>query len=193
MTDDETILIEGNNPICISFSSPVKQVTAGALMAALSDAINAGRDEIHLFLSTPGGTVQDGIAVYNFIRALPAPTIVYNVGSVNSIGNAIYQSGSRKIAAPVSSFMFHGVGFDIQNARFELKELRERMSSVENDQALIADIMVQHTSLKKADVDALFLEMAHLRASEAQKRGITDEIREIRLPKGISICQLVFQ
>ena len=135
----------------------------------------------------------DGIAIYNFIRTLPIPLITYNIGQVNSIGNIVYQAGQKRVASKTSSFMFHGVGFDIKNARMELKQLSERMQGLQNDQALITEIMVRHTSLEADDVDLLFLDMAYIRAEEALNRGITDKITDIRLPHGMPIFPLVFQ
>ena len=162
-------------------------------MGALASALNDGFDDIHLFLSTPGGTVHDGIAIYNTIRALPVPVRTYNLGNVNSIGNVLFQAGERKICAVTSSLMFHGVGFDVQNSRLELKQLNERVSSIDNDQSLIASIMNRHTKLSEAEINELFLAMAYMNAEEAVKRGIADEVRDIHLPRGVPVHQLIFQ
>jgi len=89
--------------------------------------------------------------------------------------------------------MFHGVGFDVHKARMELKQLKEQTISIENDQSLIAGIMERHTSLSREDIDDLFLKMAYMSAQDAIERGIADEIRDIRLPPGLPIQQLVFQ
>lgn len=189
----EPIEVTGERPICVSFNAPVSPNTASPLMAVLAQYASGGHDEIHLLLSTPGGTVADGITLYNFIRSLPTRVVTYNLGSVNSIGNVVYQAGARRISAPVSSFMFHGVGFDIANARMELKQLKERVEGIKNDQSMISDIMVRHTNLGADEVDKLFLDMAFLNAQEAFQRGITDEVRDIHLPSGLPVQQLVFQ
>jgi ATP-dependent protease ClpP protease subunit len=111
----------------------------------------------------------------------------------HSIGNVIFQGGKHRVANPTSRFMFHGVGFDIQQARFELKELRERSQGIENDQAMIADILVRHTKLSTEDIEKLFLEAAFIRSIDAKDRGIVDEVTDVHLPPGIPIIQLVFQ
>ncbi len=183
----------GSRPVCVSFSSNISAQTAPVLMGSLADLANKNHDEIHLLLSTPGGTVQDGIAIYNFIRALPVSVIVYNVGSVNSIGNVVYQAAARRVASTVSSFMFHGVGFDIQNARLERKQLQERMQGIENDQSRIADIMVRHTQLGRDQLDKLFLDMGYLSSNEALQCGVTDEVTDFCLPQGMPILQLIFK
>jgi ATP-dependent Clp protease protease subunit len=183
----------GSKPICISFTNPVNSLTASVLMQAAGNAVNQGHDDIHLFLSTPGGGVADGIALYNFLTALPVTISTYNIGTVDSIGNVVFQSGTHRVASPTSRFMFHGVGFDIHQARFELKELRERSQGIENDQSMIADILVRHTKLGAEDVNALFLEAAFVRSIDAKERGIVDEVGDVRLPYGIPVVQLVFQ
>ena len=190
---EDTIKIEGKKPICVSFNAPISNATSAPLMGALANACNDGHDEIHLMLSTPGGSVADGITLYNFIHALSVPVVAYNIGSVNSIGNIVYQAASRKLSSTVSSFMFHGVGVDINQARFELKHLRERTQQIESDQAMMAEIMVRHTQLGTDDINKLFLEMAFLSAQEALERGITDEVTDIRLPDGLPILQLIFK
>ena len=185
--------ITGQNPICISFVSHVDAQTAQALIGTLANCVNQGNDEIHLMLSTPGGSVSDGIAIYNLICALPVPVHTYNMGTCDSIGNVIFAAGKTCTAFPASRFMFHGVGFDIQSARFELKDLNQRTENIKNDQSMIGDILVKHTNLAAEDVESLFLEAAFLRSMEALDRGIVDEVRDINLPKGLPILQLVFQ
>ena len=138
--ESKEIQVQGEKPICISFSSPISPSSACVLQASMGNAVNDGHDEIHLFLSTPGGSVREGISIYNFARALSVPIVAYNIGSVDSIGNVVFQAAGRRVAATASSFMFHGVGFDAQNTRFELKSLQKRMQSIENDQSLISDI-----------------------------------------------------
>ena len=189
----ETIEVKGKKPICITFNAPINTATAQALVGAVSKVTNDKFDEVHLFLSTPGGTTSDGIATYHFLRGLPIPLITYNIGSVDSIGNVIYQAGGRKISARASSFMFHGVGVDISNARLELKQLRERMEYIQKDQDMISDIIVRHTNLTKEDVNSLFLEMEFMNAEKALERGVTDEVRDIHLPLGMPIMPLIFQ
>jgi len=184
---------QGQRPICISFSSPVNNQTTSAFMAMLAKAVNDGHDDLHLLLSSPGGGVADGITAYNFMRALPIKITTYNIGTVDSIGNVIFQGGRHRVANPTSRFMFHGVGFDVQQARFELKQLRERTQNIQNDQSMINEILVRHTNLSTEDVEKLFLEAAFINSRDAKERGLVDEVIDINLPPGMPILQLVFQ
>ena len=180
-------------PFYLSFLSPVNGPTVQALIATAAKQLSEGFNEMHLLLSTPGGEVQSGIAAYNILRAMPFKVVSYNVGSVNSIGNVIFLSGDERYAATTSSFMFHGVGFDIQKARFEQKDLDEKLANLKNDQTLIAAIIERHTSMKLDDIGKLFLQAAFVPANDAKERGIVNDVIDINVPKGAPFLQLVFQ
>ncbi len=136
--------------------------------------------------------MADGLTVYNVLRSLPINVTTYNVGSVNSIGNVVFLAGDKRYAAKSSSFMFHGVGFDIDKARFEEKELNAKLAGLQNDQALIADVIVRHTKITKEHVRDLFLNAAFVPAAEARSWGIVDEVRDIAFAKSMPFLQLVF-
>ena len=189
----EIIKIRGQKPCGVFFNAPINPETSSVLIAAMSSAVSQKYDEIHFFLNTPGGMIADGIASYNFLRSLPVQIIIYNIGAVNSVGNAVYQAADKRICAETSSFMFHGVGIDVNNIRLELKQLNEMTKSVQNDQDQISKIIVERTGLSLEDVNELFLNMEYLKADEAFKRGITDEVRDIHLPEGLPIIPLVFK
>ena len=192
-SDNNVAIISGSKPTCVSFNSQVNPMTSSALMAVLAEAVNHEHDEIHLLLNTPGGTVADGVTVYNFIRALPAKVLIYNIGTVASIGNVIYQAAHKRLCARTSSFMFHGVGFDVtMSERYELKRLREKIDHIRNDQGMISQIIARHTNLSTSEIEELFLEMRLMRADEALDGGVTDEVGDINLPPGLPIQQLVF-
>jgi ATP-dependent Clp protease protease subunit len=115
------------------------------------------------------------------------------VGTVDSIGNVVFLAGDDRYAAQTSSFMFHGVGFDVQNTRFEKKTLTERLDSLQNDQSLISDIIIQRTNINAQEAEALFLQAAFIRADDAKARGIINDIRDVQVPQGAPFIQLVFQ
>ena len=48
-------------------------------------ASNANVQQIHLLFQSTGGTVADGIALYNYLRTLPIELHLYNAGTVSSI------------------------------------------------------------------------------------------------------------
>jgi ATP-dependent Clp protease protease subunit len=180
--------------IYINFSSLITTKTAQNLMGILSELVNKGEKEICLLFSSPGGQVASGVTLYNFLKALPAKIITHNIGVVDSSGNVVFLAGAERYAVPNSSFLFHGVGFDItQPIRFEEKQLKERLLGIERDQKLIGEIIVQNTSLSLERIKEMFLEAKTLTPEEAKSAGLVNDIKPAQVPSGNKIITLVFQ
>lgn len=180
--------------VYISFSAEINTKTAETLLAVLAEQAARRVPRVYLMLSTLGGQVISGFNLYNVMRAMPFHLITHNVGSVNSIGNVIFLAGQERYACPHSTFMFHGVGFDIQGGvRLEEKLLLERLDGIKSDQDKIASIILERTKLDAKVVKSLFREAQTKDASYARTNGIVHDIREAQIPPGAPILQLVFQ
>src|ERR1700735_763784 len=88
--------IGGSTPetVYISFSAEIIPHTTEALIALISHQVNIGVINLHLLISTPGGSVMNGMNLYNFLRALPLELTTHNIGNVDSIGNAVFLAGA---------------------------------------------------------------------------------------------------
>lgn len=178
----------------VSFSAEINPQTTESLISVLANLVNQRVKTVHLLLSTPGGQVMNGLNLYNVLRGLPIELITHNVGNVNSIGNAVFLAGSKRYATPQSTFMFHGVGFNVDSkVRFEEKTLRERLEAVLSDQRLIGSIILERTNIKEPEVSDLFLKAQTKDTAYAISSGIIHEIRNVQIPAGGPIISLVFQ
>lgn len=181
--------------VYISFCSEINPTTTEGLLNACTELVQRGARELRLLLSTPGGSVHHGITVYNVLRALPAKIVTHNVGAVNSIGNVIFLAGEERYANPGTTFMFHGVGFDVTTpVRFEEKLLRERLQTLQADQGQIAAIIRERARFEDPrEVEGLFLEAATKDTEFAKAREIIHDVREAKVPDGTPVVQLVFK
>jgi Protease subunit of ATP-dependent Clp proteases len=180
----------------VSFSAEVNAQTIESLLALCANIINQSKPQsIYLILATPGGQVSYGITAYNVLRSLPVKLITHNAGAVDSIGNVIFLAGEERYACANSSFMFHGVGFDTggQQMRLERKLLRERIESLEADERKIASIITERTDMTREEVEQSFLEQVTRDPHFARSKRIVHDIRDIQIPTGAPIYQLVFQ
>jgi len=177
----------------VTFSAEVIPQTSEALIAIMGEAASAQIPEVHLLLSTPGGSVMNGINVYNVLRAMPFKLITHNVGNVDSIGNPIFLAGEERYACPHSTFMFHGVGFDINGQmRLEEKALKERLDGLRADQKRISAIVAERSTLTDDDVHGFYLDSKTMDADEALESGLVHEIRDADIPAGSPVRSLVF-
>ena len=181
--------------VYVSFIAEINATTSEGLLNACTTLSNKGTKTIYLLLDTPGGQVDNGIAVYNVLRALPAKLITHNVGSVNSIGNVVFLAGEERYANPGATFMFHGVGaIAKKDMRLEERNLIEQLDNVRAGQKKIGRIIEERGSFSDGkEIEDLFLQAATKDAQYAKDRGIIHEIREAKVPSGVPILQLVFK
>jgi len=182
-------------PFYLSYSAEVNPTTTEGLLDACAKIVAQGHTEIYLMLSTPGGSVMNGMNVYNVLRGLPVKLTTHNVGNVDSIGNVIFLAGEERVASPNATFMFHGVGFDITSQmRMEEKNARELLQGIQADHARMAAIIEQRaTFADQAEIRQLFLEAQTKDAGYALGKGLIHRIADVQIPPGAPIHQCVFQ
>jgi ATP-dependent protease ClpP protease subunit len=65
----------------------------------------------HLFFQSSGGSVGDGIALYNYFKTLTLDLTIYNPGSVCSIATIAYLGAKRRKTSANAIFTVHPVAF----------------------------------------------------------------------------------
>lgn len=179
--------------VYITLSAEINVSTAEQIIATSTALVSQqGFNCLYFLASTPGGGVMNGINIYNLLRGLPAKIIFHNVGNIDSIGNAIFLAGDERYACPHSTFMFHGVGFDVLNTRIEQKNAQELLDGIEADQKRIAEIIVERSNLTQLEAADLFKEARTKGATYAADHGIIHGIRDVNVPAGSPIVSLVF-
>lgn len=154
---------------------------------------NSKLKEVHLLLSTNGGNVNDGIAIFNILRSLPLIVHTYNVGKIDSIGNVVFLAGEKRYTLTTASFMLHGVSCNFTSpVSLNEKTLLERLESIRNDQNLISEIVSSRCSLEAGDINSMFLGDTIIEASRAKELNIVHEIiSKIEIPVDSTIIQLM--
>lgn len=181
--------------VYVSFSADINPSTTETLLKVCCDLSNKGVKTLYLLMSTPGGRVMNGINLYAVLRALPSKIITHNVGAVDSIGNAVFLAGDERYANPEATFMFHGVGLEVNaKTKLEEKNLLEQLGALRADKKKITDIIRDRASFtNEAEIDELFLQAATRDAEFAKDCGIIHDIREAQIPAGAPVVQLVFK
>jgi ATP-dependent protease ClpP protease subunit len=180
--------------VYLSFSAKINQATTEGLLDACAELANRKTSTIYLMLSTLGGSVINGITLYNTLRALPLKLITHNMAAVNSVGNVVFLAGDERYACPNATFMFHGVGFDVkEQTRFEERRLKEKLESVLSDQRKIGAVIAERTSLQPKEIGALFRQAVTRDPEYARTKGIIHGIRDVEIPPGSTIRQLSFE
>lgn len=76
---------------------------------------------ITLYVSTYGGSVYDGIALYDALRASSCEIITVGIGKIMSMGTWLMLAGDVKRAYPNATFMWHSISDEAGGKLFELE------------------------------------------------------------------------
>lgn len=159
---------------------PVDDHTANLVVAQLLflESENPDKD-IHLYINSPGGIVNAGLAIYDTVQFVKPDVSTVCIGQAASMGALILAGGTKgkRYSLPHARMMIHqplggfqGQASDIDIHAREILRVRERLNK----------ILVKHTgqSTKKIQQDTdrdYFMD-----AQEAVEFGLVDEVIEKR-------------
>ena len=99
----------------VHFIGPINATSACTVRNLCLQALQSGATEIELHMSTEGGNMTAGFALYFFLKSLPVPLTTWNVGSVESVGVAIFLAGQKRYACPGTRFLIHPLHWGFGN------------------------------------------------------------------------------
>jgi ATP-dependent Clp protease protease subunit len=152
--------------------------TAGGLIMRLLElqANQPGRD-INLYINSPGGSVDDTLAIYDTMQFLNSDVATYCVGQAASGAAMILAAGTKgkRYALPHSKVMIHqpwgGVTGQASDIQIQAEEILKA-------KRLLNELMAKHTSRSVEQIEQETERDRYMTPSEAKEYGIVDEIVE---------------
>lgn len=168
-----------------TFAGFIDQTSVQRIFTGFTGAMAGGVRRAHLLFQSAGGVIGDGIALYNFFRALPIELTLYNAGTVASIGSIAYLGAQRRQASAHAAFMLHRTQSAAQPATAD--RLQSIANSVAIDDRRTEAIIRQHLSVP--DDRWTMYQTADLwfDAREAVAWGMASAIGEFAPPAGTQI------
>ncbi len=124
----------------VFLGSPIDDAVANVIIAQLLflEADNPDRD-INIYINSPGGSVQAGLAIYDTMQFLNAPVATICMGMAASMGAFLLAAGAegKRRALPNARIMIHqpsggsyGTASDIEIQAKEILHARERLNQI---------------------------------------------------------------
>ena len=83
----------------ITFFGAISPPATTNLRIGLCALVNEGAKKITILFASPGGSTDDGIALYTFLTALPVELTMHAAGVVASIAIPVFLASSNRIAS----------------------------------------------------------------------------------------------
>lgn len=177
--------------VVIKFYTPVNESSIGTLMKTVDQRLAAGTKRFTLLISTTGGSVFHGLTAYNYLKGIPAEVVTHNIGSVDSIGVALYCAGQRRVSVPQARFLMHPVSMNFaQGASYEEPKLVELVKSLRVDMENCASVVAANTKKSKKQVFRAMQARTTLDPDTALGWGLVHEIRQELFDEGAEVVPI---
>ncbi len=154
----------------------VTEMTANVVVAQLLHLANENPDkDIQLYINSPGGSVYDGLAIYDTMQYIGPDVQTIGIGLQASMGAFLLSSGAKgkRFVLPNARVMIHqpssGTRGKVTDQEISLREsiaLKERLATI------MADNTGQKLDKIKADMERDYW----LSAADAVAYGLADEV-----------------
>lgn len=166
------------NERIIFLNEGVNEHTASIIVAQLLHlAYEDPKKDIKLYINSPGGSVYDGLAIYDTIQYISPDVVTIGIGLQASMGAFLLSSGTKgkRFALPNSRIMIHqpsgGTQGKMTDQEITLREglfLKQRLN----------EILAKNTGQKLTKIEKDMERDFWMSGEDAVKYGIIDEVIE---------------
>lgn len=134
------------------------------------------KEEIKIFINSPGGMVSSGLALYDVMRIITCPITTICMGLAASMAAILFVAGGKREMLEHSRIMIHDPLIGGRGIAGSATQLDARVKDLMNTRMITAGILAKHTGrsveeiLEKTAADSYFY------AKEAIAFGLADEI-----------------
>ena len=130
---------------------------------------------INLHVNSPGGSVGDGMAIYNLLIQHSAEVITYIDGLALSMGSIVALAGDEINMPSNALFMIHEP-WSVTAGNSE--ELRKEADILDKFGEALTNVYIQKTGMEASDIKQLMQDETWMTAEEAQAWGFIDNITD---------------
>ena len=165
----------------IFLSEQVDSASASVVVAQLLflDAEDPGKD-IYLYINTPGGSITDGMAIYDTMQYIKSDVVTICIGMAASMGSVLLAAGTKgkRYALPNSEILIHQPligGGGISGQTTEIKIHADHMVKTRDK---LNKILSERTGQPIERIQQDTERDNYMTAQEAKEYGLIDEIMD---------------
>jgi ATP-dependent Clp protease protease subunit len=131
--------------------------------------------EIHFYISSPGGSVPATLSMYDTMQFLECPVATYCIGMAASGGAILLAGGTRgkRFALPHAKIMVHQpwgqVGGQVSDIEIQANEILK-------DRERLNQILAKHTGRTMPEIERETERDRYFTAAEAKEFGLVDDV-----------------
>ena len=160
----------------VFIGSPIDDYVANSIIAQLLFLqMEDPKKDIHLYINSPGGSVSDGMAIYDTLNFMQCDVVTYCIGMAASMSTVLLAAGTRgkRYALPNSRVMIHqpsgGAGGQTSDISIAAKEILRWRSTINT-------VLSEHSGKPVEQIEKDSDRDYYMSADEAKEYGLVDEV-----------------
>lgn len=134
------------------------------------------KEEIKLYINSPGGAVADGLALYDFMQNISCPIHTICMGTAASFGALLFAAGDKREILPHSKVMIHDPLIAGSGLTGSATLLHTKIESLMKTRETLAGIFAKHTGRTLEEIYEKTAQDTWFNAEEAIAFGLADNI-----------------
>ena len=134
--------------------------------------------EISLYVNSPGGSVDDTMAVYDTMQFVSSPVATYCIGRAQSGGAVILAAGTKgkRFALPHAKIMLHQPWGGVYGQAADIKIQAEEILKAKQ---MLNEVLAKHSGQPVEKIIAETERDRYMTAEEALAYGLIDEVLKL--------------
>ena len=159
----------------IYLNGEVNGETAVSLITQLRFLANKSDKDIYLFINSPGGSVSDGLAIYDVMNEISCDVVTIATGLAASMGSFLLSAGAqgKRYITPSTEVMIHQPLGGVQGQATDISLVADHIQKIK---AKLTSIMAENC---KKDIEEVAKDMERdhwMSGEQAREYGIVDHV-----------------
>lgn len=161
----------------IMLDGPIDSHTASIVMSELLYLESKSKDDITIYINSPGGSVTDGLAIYDTMQYISCDICTIATGMAASMASVILAAGTKgkRFALPNSTVMIHQPLIS-GGLSGQCTDIKIHADNLVKTRAKLESILAEHTGKDESTINAACERDNYLSAYEAKDFGLIDEV-----------------
>lgn len=159
--------------IILIFGEITEALSASVIAQLLFLTNQNKKEEIYIYINSPGGMVSAGLAIYDTMKYIDSPVNTIGMGMCASMGAFLLSSGDKRYALPHTKIMIHQPAGEVNGQATDIMIVAEEIIKTKKE---LNEILSKNTKQPIEKIEKDVERDYYMSASEALNYGIIDEI-----------------
>lgn len=162
----------------IFLGEEVNEASASLIVAQLLylESVDPGK-EINLYINSPGGSVSDGMAIYDTMHYIKCDVSTICIGLAASMGAFLLSAGTpgKRFALPNAEIMIHQPSGGIKGPA-SASDLKIVSDYIQKNKRRLNEILARNTGKSLEQIERDTERDYYMNAEEAREYGLVDQV-----------------